>query len=115
MIRRPPRSPRTDTLLPYPSLFRSSGYVTRFEVLKSYLDGYAVETAGGRAHQEYWIPAEDLDNFNAAIVGEIVVTSEFYPDDGTRSEEHTSALQSLMRISYAVFCLKKKNITKRKN
>jgi hypothetical protein len=59
-----------------------SGYVTRFDVLKSYLDGYRVEMAGGRAHQEYWIPAEDLDNFNAAIVGEIVVTREFYPEGG---------------------------------
>src|SRR3546814_9254257 len=68
-----------------------SGYVTRFEVLKSYLDGYRIETAGGRAHQEYWIPAED------------------------RSEEHTSELQSLMRISYAVFCLKKKNINNNTN
>ncbi|MGV1682115.1 hypothetical protein [Sphingopyxis sp. NJF-3] len=57
-----------------------SGYVTRFEVLKSYLDGYRIETAGGRAHQEYWIPAEDLDNFNAAIVGEIAVTREYHPE-----------------------------------
>lgn len=57
-----------------------SGYVTRFAVLNSYLDRYRVETAGGRAHQEYWVPAEDLDNFNAAIVGEIVVTREYYPD-----------------------------------
>lgn len=57
-----------------------SGYVTRFEVLKSYLDQYPVETAGGRAHQEYWIPAEDLANFNAAIVGDIAVTREYYPD-----------------------------------
>lgn len=57
-----------------------SGYVTRFAVLNSYLDGYRIETAGGRAHQEYWIPAEDMDSFNAAIVGEIVVTREYYLD-----------------------------------
>ena len=57
-----------------------SGFVTRFEVLQPYLDQYRVEEAGGSAHREYWIPAEDLDNFNAAIVGEIVVTREFYPD-----------------------------------
>ena len=58
-----------------------SGFVTRFDVLKSYLDQYRVETAGGRAHQEYWIPAEDLENFNAAIVGEIVITREYYRDN----------------------------------
>jgi hypothetical protein len=58
-----------------------SGYVTRFEVLRAYLDQYNVELAGGREHQEYWIPAEDLQNFNAAIVGEIAVTKEFWPDD----------------------------------
>lgn len=58
-----------------------SGYVTRFEVLKSYLDDFSVETAGGRAHQEYWIPAEDLPKFNAAIVGEIVVTREYFADE----------------------------------
>ena len=54
-----------------------SGHVTRFEVRKDYLDGYAVQEAGGRAHLEYWIPAEDLPAFNAAILGEIVVTQEF--------------------------------------
>ena len=57
-----------------------SGFVTRFAVKASYLSGYKVETAGGRAHQEYWIPAEDLPNFNAAIVGVIEITKEFYPD-----------------------------------
>ena len=54
-----------------------AGFVTRFEVLKSYLDGYPVQEAGGRAHREYWIPAEDLPGFNAAIVGEIEVVAEF--------------------------------------
>ena len=54
-----------------------AGFVTRFEVLKSFLDGYEVQEAGGRAHREYWIPAEDLDAFNAALVGEIEVVREF--------------------------------------
>lgn len=54
-----------------------SGFVTKFEVRKAYLDRYAVQEAGGRAHLEYWIPAEDMDNFNAAIVGEIEVTERF--------------------------------------
>lgn len=54
-----------------------SGFVTRFEVDKVYLDGYAIQEAGGRAHLEYWIPAEDMDAFNAAIVGKIEVTQAF--------------------------------------
>ena len=54
-----------------------SGYVTRFAVRKDYLDSYRVEEAGGRAHREYWIPAEDLPNFNAAIVGLIEVVQTF--------------------------------------
>lgn len=54
-----------------------SGYVTRFQVLKSFLDNYRVEEAGGREHREYWIPAEELSAFNDAIVGEIEVVAEF--------------------------------------
>ena len=54
-----------------------AGYVTRFEVLKAFLDAYEVQEAGGRAHREYWIPAEDLPAFNAAIVGEIAVIATF--------------------------------------
>lgn len=53
------------------------GYVTRFAVDKAYLDQYQVQEAGGRAHLEYWIPAEEMDAFNAAIVGKIEVTAEF--------------------------------------
>ena len=53
------------------------GHVTWFAVRKSYLDRYEVQDAGGRAHREYWIPAEELDDFNAAIVGEIVVVASF--------------------------------------
>lgn len=54
-----------------------SGYVTRFDVRKDYLERHAVQEAGGRAHLEYWIPAGELPEFNAAIVGKIVVTQEF--------------------------------------
>lgn len=54
-----------------------AGFVMRFEVRTDFLAGYRVEEAGGRAHREYWIPAEDLDAFNAAIVGEIEVVQEF--------------------------------------
>src|SRR5262245_6014994 len=53
------------------------GYVTRFRVARSLLDRYQVQEAGGRAHLEYWIPAEDLPAFNDAIVGEIEVVAEF--------------------------------------
>jgi hypothetical protein len=57
-----------------------AGYVTRFDVLKSFLDRYRVEHAGSRAHLEYWIPAEDLADFNRAIVGRIEVTAAFGKD-----------------------------------
>ncbi len=54
-----------------------SGYVTRFEVSKAFLDKYDVQVAGGREYREYWIPAEELPAFNAAIVGEIEVIASF--------------------------------------
>jgi hypothetical protein len=53
------------------------GYVTRFQVWKAFLDRYQVQRAGGRDHAEYWIPAEDLAAFNAAIVGDIEVIAEY--------------------------------------
>lgn len=58
-----------------------SGFVTQFEVDAAFLAQYPVETAGGRAHQEYWIPAEHMDRFNAAIVGRIEVVDRFGKDD----------------------------------
>src|SRR4051794_22375865 len=54
-----------------------SGYVTRFEVHRVFLSRYEARQAGGQAHLEYWIPAEELDRFNAAIVGLIRVTHRF--------------------------------------
>jgi hypothetical protein len=54
-----------------------AGFVTRFRVLRRFLDCYEVQEAGGQRHREYWIPSEDLDSFNAAIVGEIEVTAAF--------------------------------------
>jgi hypothetical protein len=53
------------------------GHVTRFRVAKDFLDAYEVRIAGGSAHLEYWIPAEHIDAFNAAVVGEIEVTHTF--------------------------------------
>jgi hypothetical protein len=53
------------------------GYVTRFRVRSDFLARYPLETAGARRHQEYWIPAEEMDAFNAALVGPIEVVGEF--------------------------------------
>ena len=55
-----------------------AGYVTRFLVKTSYLAKFEVKTVGGRVHQEYWIPAEELDQFNSNIVGKIEVIAEFH-------------------------------------
>jgi len=55
------------------------GYVTRFDVKEGFLAAYNREVVGGREHEEYWIPAEDLPAFNAAIVGAIEVIAE-YPE-----------------------------------
>jgi hypothetical protein len=53
------------------------GYVTRFRVRSGFLDSYEVQTVGAQIHQEYWIPAEDLDEFNQNIVGLIEVIAAF--------------------------------------
>jgi hypothetical protein len=55
-----------------------SGFVTRFQVRRSFLENYRVETAGGSSHLEYWIPAEELTAFNQAIIGEIEIVAEFH-------------------------------------
>jgi hypothetical protein len=60
-----------------------AGYVTRFAVLASYLPAYQPQDAGGVAHREYWIPAEDLPAFNDAIVGKIEVVATFAGEAGT--------------------------------
>src|SRR3546814_3415996 len=115
MIRRPPRSTRTDTLFPYTTLFRSTDRARR--------KGPA---AGARRRSSRRTDAADhrLCHASRAACG-VRCAGEggrakwsWYPRDLCRtagrilrSEEHTSELQSLMRISYAVFCLKKKNIT----
>src|SRR3546814_2663624 len=100
MIRRPPGSTRTDTLFPYTTLFRS------VEVQATAACRSAVSIAGGRAQLARRQAGLALGEF----LGVIGVEPEGLAP-GARSEEHTSELQSLMRISYAVFCLKKKKIT----
>ncbi len=53
------------------------GFVTRFRVRRAFLDRYEIREVGGRSHLEYWIPAEELADFNAAIIGEIEVVASF--------------------------------------
>src|SRR3546814_1647113 len=101
MIPRPPRSTRTDTLFPYTTLFRS--YQT------GVWDPLII--AGPQVQQpdrevDHMVNVVDLFEFFGEVAG-IDVHKEV-PRIIDRSEEHTSELQSLMRISYAVFCLKKK-------
>jgi len=59
------------------------GYVTRFEVEKAFIDRYEVQTVGSRSRQEYWIPAEDLPEFNASIVGLISVLESYPAEPGS--------------------------------
>ena len=54
-----------------------SGYVARFRVSRAFLTKYEIREAAGSRYQEYWIPAEDLDAFNAALIGEIEIVAEF--------------------------------------
>src|SRR3546814_6256206 len=93
MIRRPPRSTRTDTLFPYTTLFRSED---------------PVEEPEHRRPRERGVPVGRGDEDKPAL-------SERPERLHDRSEEHTSELQSLMRISYAVFCLKKQNKNKQQH
>lgn len=53
------------------------GYVTKFEVKKDFLDKYETKIVGGKTHEEYWIPAEELEEFNKNIIGKIEVISEY--------------------------------------
>src|SRR3546814_6206910 len=98
MIRRPPRSTRTDTLFPYTTLFRSGR--APGPVVHLHLDSRDAG-AGRPGDTGHWRAARGQ---RCAAAGHV----DARLDLDRRSEEHTSELQSLMRISYAVFCLKKK-------
>src|SRR3546814_5453262 len=113
MIRRPPRSTRTDTLFPYSTLFRSGGYGARGrsaeEQAKIASDAKAIADAGAFAIVLEGVIAPLADRITAEVACPIIGIGASANCDGqVRSEEHTSELQSLMRISYAVFCFKKK-------
>src|SRR3546814_20100860 len=111
MLRRPPRSTRTATLFPYTTLFRSrsGGIGDRHLVDRDAFTGHRglVDRAGARddeaVSRQALVRADDGD-----IPNDHLLDRDFA--GLARSEEHTSELQSLMRISYAVFCLKKKKI-----
>src|SRR3546814_3872031 len=97
MIRRPPRSTRTDTLFPYTTLFRSFTHGKRKEMRRSVIYPLMLQLL----RKMEWrtdMGADLLHDPSRALTHTFI----------ERSEEHTSELQSLMRISYAVFCLKKK-------
>src|SRR3546814_9442739 len=100
MLPRPPRSTRTDTRFPYTTLVRSCGWRGRH----SRLDCMTVKDTS----DEYSTPPRQDRRFSRA-------SQRRRNGASARSEEHTSELQSLMRISYAVFCLKKKKKKKQKN
>src|SRR3546814_4229149 len=111
MIRRPPRATRTDTLFPYTTLFRSKLCAAR---ARSSLPWVVTTVRSGNCATASFLRAWQHDG------GGLYLRCRSHADwpiqwracAHSRSEEHTSELQSLMRISYAVFCLKKKKITK---
>src|SRR3546814_9803011 len=115
MRRRPPRSTRTDTLFPYTTLFRSAGPRARRE-----REGGPESAAASPGSRRRPAPAEPGRRTVGMRVGSsargyhalsLACRVSQLRARLCRSEEHTSELQSLMRISYAVFCLKKKKIT----
>src|SRR3546814_8244692 len=139
MLRRPPRATRTDTLFPYSTLFRSIAARTALSVYGGYFGGglglmttavygllAGVDPRGMFAQRTLILATSGV----AALIVFVATGLVDWPSAipmllgaviggwigarlGLRSEEHTSELQSLMRISYAVFCLKKKNNTTR--
>ena len=74
-----------------------SGYVTRFAVRTEFLNRYEIQTVGATMHQELWIPAEDLNEMNANIVGLIEVTAEFHRNQQPSYDYHAPAPQSPQR------------------
>src|SRR3546814_7503564 len=122
MIRLPPRSTRTDTLLPYTTLFRSQRLPVKQQRdlrVRSQLAALAAVEIGvedepvrtmplqqHHAHRGAAVRRRGRQRHRVRIIG--LAGARFGEPGIERSEEHTSELQSLMRISYAVFCLKKK-------
>src|SRR3546814_3109122 len=103
MIRRPPRSTRTDTLFPYTTLFRSGQTGIAAPLAAALIGGLLRHPEAIRRNDEALARLVIPDSGDADLLARMLDIA-----NGQRSEEHTSELQSLMRISYAVFCLKKK-------
>src|SRR3546814_4443385 len=111
MIRRPPRSTRTDTLFPYTTLFRSiPSTCDPLPNAGSMLSTIVVQNSAPSRMP----PISGATSWLKVFAGETNHCRRKYHTEAKRSEEHTSELQSLMRISYAVFCLKKKKKQKNK-
>src|SRR3546814_7901684 len=119
MIRRPPRSTRTDTLFPYTTLFRSSCRSRHWQDSRAdrtvgasdrHPQGMAIRNTGRYLHQQGRARNEGARRayYRRGGGGRALAWHISFRRGENRSEEHTSELQSLMRISYAVFCLKKK-------
>src|SRR3546814_2817957 len=110
MIRRPPRSTRTDTRFPYTTLFRSEEELWRVLSRKQRAaieHGHLTGLADGHVNTLLSLERHGLMHSDCRLTSAGKALAEW----NERSEEHTSELQSLMRISYAVFCLKKNNNT----
>src|SRR3546814_3870225 len=137
MRRRPPRSTRTDTLFPYTPLFRSGDDNLEYTIqsMKSVASRFGLQLppavnpalknsavvmvtaelpAFAKPGQKLDINVSSMGKAKSLRGGALILTP-LLGADGQRSEEHTSELQSLMRISYAVFCLKKKTKNKETN
>src|SRR3546814_1325673 len=108
MIRRPPRSTRTDTLFPYTTLFRSPHQAEHALPF----DGRQLISFSDIRQGTARFAANIETNGERGFVRGFIYHAVQKAAQGSRSEEHTSELQSLMRISYAVFCLKKKKAQK---
>src|SRR3546814_3914511 len=106
MIRRPPRSTRTDTLFPYTTLFRSRRLHIGTIPVPFRPQGAQRRRRMERARADLHVVGLQDDAASGRPEG--LETEDDFLEGSRRSEEHTSELQSLMRISYAVFCLKKK-------
>src|SRR3546814_6484948 len=113
MIRRPPRATRTDTLFPYTTLFRSSMCCQRkvlmycVDSVDSVLMVFTDVNRVPRLGTSSWLSSWNRESLTSAKRTKLP-TKNLTTSAPSRSEEHTSELQSLMRISYAVFCLTKK-------
>src|SRR3546814_10338936 len=108
MIRRPPRSTRSATLFPYPTLFRSEPEAGAVSVV---IDGRPVAAAAGEMLAAVLLRTPPFTARTTPVSGSLRAPYCLMGVCFDRSEEHTSELQSLMRISYAVFCLKKNTKT----